>query len=149
MNLLQICTRDVVTVMHGTTIIEAARVMRDRHVGTVIVMSNMLPPSPAGILTDRDIVIRAVAFAGEKTVLAVEQIMSHVLVLAPGSTELHEALQLMRAQGVRRLLVTGDKGKLEGIVSFDDIVMLFAEELTTMAKSIAAGLLREEKNANS
>ena len=147
MNLMQICTDEVVTVRHGTTIIEAARTMRDKHVGTVIVMSDMQPTRPAGILTDRDIVIRAVAFAGQKTLLTVEQAMSPALVVAPASTDVHEALRVMREKGVRRLVVTGTDGELKGIVSFDDLVMLFAEEFTDMAKSIAAGLLREEKKA--
>jgi CBS domain-containing protein len=52
----------------------------------------------------------------------------------------------MRDRGVRRLVVTGEDGDLKGIVSFVDIMMLIAEELTAMAQSIAAGLLREEKN---
>jgi CBS domain-containing protein len=143
MNLMQICTDEVVTVRHGATIIDAARLMRDKHVGTVVAISDMLPPGPVGILTDRDIVIRAVAFAGEKTLLTVDQVMSHELVFAPGSTGVHEALRLMREKGVRRLLVTGESGALKGIVSFDDIVMLFAEELTDMARAMAAGMQRE------
>ena len=147
MNLLQVGTDEVVTVKQGSTIIEAARLMRDKHVGTVIVTSDTLPPCPVGILTDRDIVIKAVAFADHRTVVEVRQAMSSALVTVPASTEVHEALQLMRARGVRRLVVTGENGGLKGIVSFDDIVMLFAEELTDMAKSIAAGLLREETKA--
>ena len=143
---MQICTREIVTVTLGTTIIEAARLMRDKHVGTVLVMSGTLPPRPIGILTDRDIVIRVVAFAGQQTILAVEQVMSTALVVAPGSTGVHEAIELMRDRGVRRLLVTGEDGELNGIVSFDDVMTLIAEELGGLAHSIAAGLLREEKN---
>lgn len=147
MNLLQICTHEIVTVRPGTTIIAAARLMRDKHVGTVVVMSDMLPPRPVGILTDRDITIRVVAFAGQQTIVAVEQVMSTALVVAPGSMGVHEAIQLMRDRGVRRLLVNGEDGELIGVVSFDDIMMLIADQLAAMAHSIAAGLLREEKNA--
>ena len=147
MNLWQMCTHEVVTVDPGMSIIDAARLMRDKHVGSVVVMSDTIPPSPVGILTDRDIVIRVVAFAGEQTLLNVEQAMSPALVTTSESNGAYEALQLMRANGVRRLLVTGEDGGLRGIASFDDIVMLFAEGATAMAQTMAAGLLREEKKA--
>ena len=143
MNLMQICTDHLVTVKPGAPIIEAARLMRDNHVGAVVVMSDLLPPGPVGILTDRDIVIRAVAFAGQKTMLTVDQVMSPTPMLVPGSMHVHEALKLMRKRGVRRLLVTGEHGRLKGVVSFDDMVMLFSEELTDMAKAMAASMQRE------
>ena len=77
---------------------------------------------------------------------SIEDVMSTHLVIAPGATEIYEALQLMRDRGVRRLLVVDSSGNVEGIATFDDLLPLMAQELGSMAQAIAAGLLREENN---
>ena len=145
MNLLQACSPNVVTARRSTTIIDVARLMHDHHVGAVVVMDEGVPPRPVGIVTDRDIVLRVVALAQEKIVTLAEQAMSTELVMVPGSTGIQEAVQLMRERGVRRLLVTGEEEFLKGIVSFDDLVAVLADQMGSMAQTIATGMLREEK----
>ena len=146
MNLLEVCSHQIVIARKSATVIEVAKLMREKHVGSVLVMNEGVPRRPIGIVTDRDIVIKAVAFADQKTVTSIEDVMSTHLVIAPGATEIYEALQLMRDRGVRRLLVVDSSGNVEGITTFDDLLPQMAQELGSMAQAIAAGLLREENN---
>lgn len=119
--------------------------MREKHVGSIVVMGDALPPRAIGIITDRDIVIKVVAFAKQQTILSVEQVMSKELVVSPGTFGVYEAMELMRDRGVRRLLVLSEAGEPRGIVSFDDLLLMISQEVGTMAETVANGLLHEEK----
>lgn len=145
MNLLQACSPNIVSVQRSTTIIDVARLMHEHHVGAVVVVDEGAPPRPVGIVTDRDIVLRVVALAQQRIITVAEQVMSTEPVMVPESMDTREALQLMRERGVRRLLVTGEERVLKGIVSFDDLVAVVADDVGSMAQIIATGLLREEK----
>ena len=79
MNLFDVCTSELVTVRRSATIIDAAKLMRDKHVGCVVVLGDSLPSRPVGIVSDRDIVIKVVAFAQQQTIATIEKIMSGVV----------------------------------------------------------------------
>lgn len=144
MNLFDVCTRELVVLPSSATVIEAARLMRDRHVGCVIVFGETLPRRPVGIITDRDIVIKVVAEEQKHGTTTIGDVMSTELAVSPGTTGIYEAVTLMRERGVRRLLVMDEAGHPKGIVSFDDLLPFIAREQNTMAQAIASGLLREE-----
>ena len=144
MNLFDVCTSDLVILKASATVAEAARLMRDRHVGCVIVFGDTLPRRPVGIITDRDIVIKVVADEQKHASTTIGEVMSTDLVVSPGTTGIYEAVTLMSERGVRRLLVMDDAGHPKGIVSFDDLLRFIAKEQNTMAPAIASGLLREE-----
>src|SRR6266567_8403441 len=115
----EIMTTDVVRMQVDTTLIEAARVMRDRESGDVVVVDN---DRLVGVVTDRDIVVRAVAdgLAPDSTTLGA--IVSKELVtVRPEDTTLDVA-RLMRDRAVRRVLVSDDQG-LVGIVSIGDLAV--------------------------
>ncbi len=134
------CTRAVVTADLEETIIVAARRMRDRHVGALVVCD--ADRQPIGILTDRDIVVSAVAQSPDKLdALLVRDVMSREIVTARSNEPAEEALRRMRERGVRRLPVVTADGRLEGVIALDDILDLMAEELTQMAGLVA----REQK----
>ncbi len=145
MNLFDVCTSDLVILKASATVADAARLMRDRHVGCVIVFGDTLPRRPVGILTDRDIVIKVVADRLQHATTTVGEVMSTELVVSPGTTGIYEAVTLMSERGVRRLLVMDESGHPKGIASFDDLLPFIAREQNTMAQAIASGLLREEK----
>ena len=145
MNLFDVCTSDLVILKASATVADAARLMRDRHVGCVIVFGDTLPRRPVGILTDRDIVIKVVADGLQHATTTVGEVMSTELVVSPGTTGIYEAVTLMSERGVRRLLVMDESGHPKGIASFDDLLPFIAKEQNTMAQAIASGLLREEK----
>jgi len=97
----------------------AARAMRDLDVGAVVVMEN---DRPLGIVTDRDIVVRALARGRGADAATVGDICSRDLVTVPAGASVEDALGVMAARGVRRLPVTIARGSVVGIVSIDDLV---------------------------
>lgn len=135
----EVCSRTVVTADPDETIPVAARRMRDRHVGALVVSDGT---SPVGVLTDRDIVVSAVAQSPDKLdTLLVGDVMTRDLVTAQSTEPIEEALRRMRAHGVRRLPVVTADGRIDGIIALDDILDLMADGLTQLAGLVA----REQK----
>lgn len=139
-----ICTRAVVTAHPDETVVEAAKRMRDRHVGDLLVADTQA--RPMGILTDRDIVVAAVAQSSDKLdSLLVGDVMTRDLITARTDETLEEALKTMRTRGVRRLPVVSPDGRLEGLVAFDDILEVFSEELGELVGLVAREQKRERE----
>ena len=116
--------RDVMTekplaLQAGTTLTEAARAMRDHDVGTVVLLDD---DQIAGIVTDRDITIRAVAEGMDPNNTVLSQVGSQELATVSPDTSLDEAVKLMRSRAVRRLPVVED-GRPIGIVSIGDLAV--------------------------
>jgi CBS domain-containing protein len=117
-----------VTAHPDETVAEAARRMRDRHVGDLVVADTQ--GRPAGILTDRDIVVSAVAQSPDRlTELRVGDVMTPDPTTVLANEPLEQALTRMRLLGIRRLPVVGADGQLEGIVAFEDVLGFVAKEL--------------------
>jgi signal-transduction protein with cAMP-binding, CBS, and nucleotidyltransferase domain len=115
--------RDVMTpgpigVDYDQSVGEAARAMRDWGVGAILVVSN---GSLYGLVTDRDLVVRAVA-EGRGADEPVGPLSSANLIGVDAGADVHEAMRLMRQHGVRRLPVLED-GQVAGIVSLGDLAM--------------------------
>jgi CBS domain-containing protein len=102
----------------GSTVIEAARVMRDEDAGIVPIVEG---EKLIGTVTDRDIAIRVVAEGKSPESTTVGEIASRELVTIDPQQELDEALRLMARHQVRRLPVVEEDGKLVGIVAQADI----------------------------
>ena len=136
MTIGSICKRNAVVAPKGESIVDAAKRMRMRHVGTVIVAEERDGKQvPIGILTDRDIVLSIVASDAEHLpFLGVSDAMSDDLLTAPEDTSLADALELMQERGVRRLPVVDHCGALVGIVTADDVIRFLAEELGQVVK---------------
>jgi CBS domain-containing protein len=133
-----------VTAHPDETVAEAAKRMRDRHVGDLLVADTQ--ERPMGILTDRDIVVSAVAQSPDKLEsLLVSDVMSRDLVTARADETLDDALNAMRTRGVRRLPVVSADGRLEGIVAFDDILEAMSEELGELVGLVAREQRRERE----
>lgn len=113
----EVMSEDLVTVTSKTTIAEVARLMRDNAIGPVVVVDG---ESVFGIVTDRDITVRAVAEGADPNTTPVTDVAStSVSTLAPGDT-LDDAADAMRADAVRRLVVA-DRGRPIGILSLGDL----------------------------
>lgn len=117
----EVMTRRVVYLPEDTMLDEAAQAMRDQGIGDVVVTSG---PTMVGLVTDRDIVIRAIAenLAPKQTSLG--SIVSHELIMIEQSATVDEAVQAMRERGVRRLLVCDADRKVVGIISLSDVALL-------------------------
>lgn len=142
----KICNREVVFVEPDTSIAEAARLMREHHVGGLVVVREKSGKRvPVGMLTDRDLVIEVIAEGVEMGDISVGDIMSNQLTTSRESDDLLETLKLMRARGIRRLPVIDDDGALAGILTVDDLIDLFAEQIADLARLIAVEQKREQQ----
>ena len=84
---------------------------------------------PVGIVTDRDLALQG--FASQA--FTVGAVMTPVVAMVSYEADIHEALEIMRAHGVRRLVVNDGAGSVRGIISIDDIVDGLSAELAAAA----------------
>ena len=138
-----ICNREVITVQRDATVLHAAVLMRQHHVGDVVVIENRKNKTvPIGIVTDRDIVVELVATELDCNVITVGDIIITKLIVVKDSAGVFEAIQLMANKGVRRLPVVDADGGLVGIITLDDLLLLLSKELAAFTKLVT----REQKN---
>lgn len=138
----ELCIRQTVVTPRGTSVEDAAKLMREYHVGDLIVTDRIDGKrKPVGIVTDRDIVIEVVAQGIDPARLSVEDIMTGDLVTVREQEGLFETIRIMRAKGIRRVPVVDSDGALAGIVAVDDVIELLADELSQVAKVV----LRERR----
>lgn len=139
-----ICTRFVVTADPDETIVEAARRMRDRHVGDLLVADSQ--NRPVGILTDRDIVVAAVAQSQDRLdALRIGDVMSRDLITVRATDSIDVALKTMRTHGIRRLPVVSTDGRVEGLLAFDDVLSSMSESMGQMVGLVAREQRRERE----
>lgn len=129
MSVGQLCTRVVATAVPNETIRAAARRMAVNDVGTLVVLDETDATQAVGILTDRDIAVRGVAGVLDPDVATVGDVMTHPVETVDESTPLEEAMSRMAAFGHRRLVVTGERGALVGLLSLDDALEYLTREL--------------------
>ena len=139
-----ICTRGVVFAYSAMSVAEAARLMNERRVGSLLVVDEAVPErrTVVGMLTDRDIVTAVVARDVDPHSLSVAEIMSRNPACAREDDALLDVLALMRRRGVRRLPVTGVRGELIGLVTLDDVLEIVAEELQALSQAVGANVRR-------
>ena len=137
MSVGRICTRDVDTAGPKESAVDVARRMRERQVGTMVVVDERA--QPMGLITDRDIALRVVAAGREGARTPVVEIMTPMPTAVLEDTSIESALGHMRVGRMRRLPVVNGAGALIGIVTLDDILALLAEEF-----SLIGGLLERE-----
>ena len=136
MTVRDMCRRDVDTVTYEQSAIDAARCMRDRQVGTVVVVD---AGRPIGILTDRDLAIRVLAPGLDPLTTRVTEVMTPSPTTVPEDATIVTALSYMKAGRFRRLPVVGHDDHLLGILALDDVLVMVAEELAEVGP-----LLRRE-----
>jgi CBS domain-containing protein len=137
MSVGRICTRVVATASPDETIRTVAKRMVEYNVGTVVIAKG--PPKPLGIVTDRDIVTRCVASGHDPETTPVSVIMTQEVRTVDEAVPIEQALRTMAGAETRRLVVTGEEGRLVGLVSLDDVLELLTEEAEAIGR-----LLRQE-----
>jgi CBS domain-containing protein len=136
MLLMDLVNRAPVTVLPEASVLEAARAMRDRNVGSVIVYDE---GTVVGILTDRDVVLALADGRFLDGHQRVSELMTRDPVCLESRADVDTGLARMRMHRVRRMPVLNEQGELVGIVSLDDMLMHMGRTLGT-----AADLVEEE-----
>jgi len=106
------CVRNVVTVSRDAPIIEAAKLMREHHVGALVVIDKPGGNVPVGIVTDRDIVVEVVAAGVETNIVNVADIVQRPLATVNEETSYADTVRLMAQHAVRRMPVVDAQRKL-------------------------------------
>ena len=127
-------TADPRSIGTSASVVEAARLMREEHVGSLPITDE---DKLVGMITDRDITMRVVAEAADPKTTSVGDVYSQDLISVEPDKDLEEALQLMASHQVRRLPVV-ENGRLVGIVAQADIALTLRENETKTGELVEA-----------
>lgn len=140
----EFCNREVVIAARDSSVLDAARLMRQYHVGDLVIVDALDGPRrPVGIVTDRDVVVEVVVNGLDPATVRVDEIMGETLTTAQVTDGVFDTIALMRRKGIRRIPVVNELGELAGIVTVDDVIGLLAEEMNEVVKVVAREQARE------
>jgi CBS domain-containing protein len=142
MNTKQGFRKIVVTATPETSARTLAILMRDRHVGAVIITKN---ERPVGIVTDRDLVVRVMAPERDPLAVLARDVMTPDPLTLREGTPLREAIEEMRARGIRRIPVVDEEGRLVNIHTLDDMLVVLGEEIASLGRAVVAGIDKERQ----
>ena len=132
-----ICSRRSITVTIGAPISDVACLMRDQHVGAVIVTESGPEQSRAvGMITDRDIVRAQLERTADLSRLSAAQVMTRNPLVIGEEESVDGAIAHLRARGVRRAPVVALDGTLVGLISADDLLTHVARKLIGLAEIV-------------
>jgi len=136
--------KNIVTIDEHASLRQAATLMREHHVGALVVTASDGPaPRAVGVVTDRDIAVEVLARNLGGSDVKVGELASRRLAAVAANATIGDAVAQMQRAGVRRLLVTEESGEIVGIVSSDDLIEAIAAELGTLAAALRGGIARE------
>lgn len=141
-----ICTRVVSIAYPSMALNEAARLMRDRHVGCLVVVEERTLEDRVvvGMLTDRDVAMGVVAADRDPHGMRVGDLMSKDVITAREDDSLGDLLSAMRRKAVRRIPVVSSQASLIGVVAIDDVLDVVAQELKALADAVGAASRHEQ-----
>ena len=140
------CSRDVAIIGKTDSVIKAAKLMREYHVGNVVVVEARNGEQvPVGILTDRDIVVGVIAKDMDINQTSIEDIVSFKLITINEDDDLMTTTKRMRLNAVRRIPVVNKMGGLVGILAVDDILDVISEQMTDIDQLIIREQSREKE----
>lgn len=131
----EVVNREVITISPSSPVSEAAHMMMNEDIGALVITD--AESKPVGMITDRDIVVSVIAEGMSPDGVTVEEIMSRNLITVDEDTDIFEMLRLLSENSVRRLPVTR-LGRLTGIVSVDDLIVIVATELVNVAMALSS-----------
>jgi predicted transcriptional regulator len=141
MKVERVYTRSIVGVPRSSDLRNAASLMHKYHVGALLVTADGPDDfTVEGLVTDRDIVVQAVAMDLAPGEVTVGDVMTPVVATIGEQADLHEALEMMRGAGIRRLVVTDADNRIAGFLSLDDVLDGMAAEFASLA-----GLIKNER----
>lgn len=138
------CRFGVAAISDEDDVAEAAKLMREKHVGFLVVFKEGdAMRKPVGVLTDRDIVLQVTARDISPHDVTVGDVMTQRPLIASENDDLGDLIQAMRQSGIRRVPVIDGRGALSGIIALDDIIDVISVMLGEVAGSIRSELRQE------
>ncbi len=132
----KICIREVATISPEESVAEAARLMMEREIGSLIVIDDLR--RPLGIVTDRDVMVRSVKEGQNAKRTRVEKIMSAPAAWVRETSGLNKAVDEMARLRVRRLPVVDEGDRLVGVLALDDVLLRHLDEDTPLRRALRA-----------
>jgi len=137
MNVGNICNRKVIFADVGINLLDASKLMREHHVGSIIVTQRETGGDrPLGIITDRDLVVEVMAEEIEPQNVTLKDAMTRHPLIAYESDDCYEVLERMREKGVRRIPVVNSEGFLVGVLAIDDILRMMFHEMGNLVSLV-------------
>lgn len=133
MTISQLYLKEVATVYKDETIRDAISVFKEFGVSALVVVDcigNII--RPVGILTEHDIVTRAMMTGSALDRLLVSQVMTHNPVCCKPHNGVYETIQLMQRNSIKRLPVIDESGELIGLITSTDLVMMLGDEINRL-----------------
>jgi CBS domain-containing protein len=143
MDLTNLCTREVVGIDAQASLRDAAALMCDEHVGSLVVFTGE-PPKVVGIVTDRDLALEALGRRESRADVRIGHLAKTPPKAVPSNATLREAVMTMEEGAVRRLLVVDDDGGVVGLISSDDLLEALSQEFESLARALRKGISREK-----
>ena len=140
----EICMGNVVVCGPETSAVQAASLMRHRHVGDVVVVDDPQDEGvPLGVVTDRDLVVEVLGNGLDPAKTTVGSFMGRPVVIARESEDATLVIERMRTHGVRRVPVVGGEGEVVGIVTLNDLLKAVIDEASALLEVTSKGQLNE------
>ncbi|WP_340101423.1 CBS domain-containing protein [Salinibaculum salinum] len=130
----ELARTDPIAATRQASITQVAALMRDEDVGSVVIVED---DEPVGIVTDRDVTVKVTAEGNDPTDVTAEEVMTPDPVVVDSDTGVMELTHFMADNAVRRVPVVDD-GKLDGIITLDDLDQLLSDERQNLAKVVEA-----------
>jgi CBS domain-containing protein len=127
---------DLVTLSPDENLLEAAKLMHQRNMGSVVITKDKEDLTPIGIVTDRDIVTKALADGKDISQLTLKDIMSHDVFTIKGNLIPEEIIAKLAEKGIMRAPVVDENDKLCGMVALGDMLLLLADKLNDLKDKV-------------
>jgi CBS domain-containing protein len=145
MRVRDICMTEVVCCRPQASALDAARLMRQKHVGDVVVVSDPERERvPLGVVTDRDLAVEVLGNGRDAAHTTLSDLMRSPVVIATDSEDDSVVVERMRSHGVRRVPVVDERGTLVGIVTLDDLLRALLSDVQSLLASQAKAQRREQ-----
>jgi CBS domain-containing protein len=143
----EICMGNVVVCDPQTSALQAASLMRHRHVGDVVVVDNPMSEGvPLGVVTDRDLVVEVLGNGLDAAKTNVGSLMRTPVVIARESEDTATVIERMRTHGVRRVPVVAGEGEIIGIVTLNDLLKAVIADASALLEVMTKGQVNEMHN---
>jgi len=145
LSITELFERNPIWLRTSATLLDAAQLMAQNHIGDIIVVKEQNEKLvPVGMLTDRDIVVKAVARRIAAEAMKVSELMTLDVITAKDSSSLSEVMHLMSDNGVSRLPIVNEAGSLVGILTSKRLFQYLAQGLCELSTLSRQQLEREE-----